>query len=145
MGGTSNVEHGDFILLRPRKVLTVAQAITPSEDDVLYTGETAHITAPDWCYCVRVFTIRAGEVLLNSKRSHFKGLLLTILNISLRSIKHSVGSDLAFVYDIFCKWSFGRRRLMSRKFYRYVMDPKQKVRDTIRVGQGGGVVVGGWV
>lgn len=34
-GGTSNVEHGDFIHLRSGKVLTVAQDITPSEDDVL--------------------------------------------------------------------------------------------------------------
>lgn len=33
-GGTSYVESGDFIHLRSRKVLTVAQDITPSNDDV---------------------------------------------------------------------------------------------------------------
>lgn len=36
-GGTSNVEHGDFIHLCSWKVLTVAQDITSSEDGVLYT------------------------------------------------------------------------------------------------------------
>lgn len=37
-GGTGNVEHGDFIHLRSRKVLTVAQDITPAKDRLLYTG-----------------------------------------------------------------------------------------------------------
>lgn len=37
-GGTSNIERGDFIHLRSRKDLTVGQAITPSEDNVLNIG-----------------------------------------------------------------------------------------------------------
>lgn len=37
-GGTTKAEHGDFIHIRSQKVLTVAQDITPSEDDMLYTG-----------------------------------------------------------------------------------------------------------
>lgn len=64
-GGTSNVECGDFILLRSRKVLTVARDITPSEDDLLYTGVTVCILLCQTS--VRVCTVSEGTFRLTVK------------------------------------------------------------------------------
>lgn len=69
-GGTSSVEHGDFIHLRSRKVLTVAQDVTPSENGVLYTGVTVCILQCQTDVTVSGSLQLAKEALLNSKMRH---------------------------------------------------------------------------
>lgn len=66
-GGTSNVEHGDFIHLRSQKVLTVAQDITPSEDCVLYTSVTVCVSQCQTDVTVSGSLQLTNAALLNSK------------------------------------------------------------------------------